>query len=111
MGCLSGSVNGRTVIIVDDMIDTASTLKFAADVLEREGADNIYVLATHGLFSGNAREKIAGIRKGFLSSIVVSNSVPQEANLDIADDFHVIDISGKAICPIDEYENENGFST
>jgi hypoxanthine phosphoribosyltransferase len=82
--------------MIDDMIDTGGTLKFAAAVLEREGADNCYMLASHGVFSKGSMEAVAGIKKDFLSAVVVTNSIPQEANkAAIAADFHVIDISGE----------------
>jgi len=47
---LLGSVNGKDVIIVDDVIDTGETINRVADLLKREGAKKIYVYATHGVF-------------------------------------------------------------
>jgi ribose-phosphate pyrophosphokinase len=55
---LIGSVKGKTCIIIDDMIDTAGTLCEAAKLLKSEGADKVYAFATHGIFSGEAGNKI-----------------------------------------------------
>jgi ribose-phosphate pyrophosphokinase len=55
---LIGDVKGKNCVIVDDMIDTAGTICAAADLLKENGADKIYGLATHGLFSGKALKTI-----------------------------------------------------
>lgn len=57
---LVGNVQGKTCIIVDDMIDTAGTLCKAAELLKTEGgAKDVYAFATHGIFSGKAADNIA----------------------------------------------------
>src|SRR5690242_21916815 len=53
-----GDVEGHDCILVDDMIDTAGTITEAARALVRLGAKDIYVCATHALFSGPARQRI-----------------------------------------------------
>ena len=55
---LVGSVDGKSVIILDDMIDTAGTLTEAAKVLKQMGAKQVLAFATHGLFNGKAFENI-----------------------------------------------------
>ncbi len=54
--CLSGSVRDKTVIVVDDMIDTGGTLRYTSELLRREGANDFYMLSTHGIFSPGAIE-------------------------------------------------------
>src|SRR3954447_14952404 len=54
-----GDVEGKTAVIVDDLIDTAGTLKAAAEAVRDAGAKRIYAAATHGVFSGNAWENLA----------------------------------------------------
>jgi len=54
-----GEVSGRDCILVDDMIDTAGTVTEAARALKALGALNIYICATHALFSGPARQRLA----------------------------------------------------
>ena len=56
---LIGNVQGKTCVIVDDMIDTAGTLCGAAKLLKEQGADKVYAFATHGIFSGPAADRIA----------------------------------------------------
>jgi len=83
---VSGKVKGKKVMIVDDMIATGSTIIEATEKLLAEGAKEVYVYATHGVFSGNAREKL---EKSPVKRIYVTNSLPQKANGKIK----VIDIS------------------
>jgi ribose-phosphate pyrophosphokinase len=73
---LIGDVKGRDCIIVDDMIDTAGTLCNAAQAVMREGARRVVAVASHGVLSGPAVERIA---KSPLEEVVVSNSIPPSA--------------------------------
>jgi ribose-phosphate pyrophosphokinase len=68
-----GDVRGRNAIIVDDMIDTAGTLKAAAQAVLEAGATSVYAAATHPVFSGRAYENLA--EAGF-EQIVVSDTIP-----------------------------------
>jgi ribose-phosphate pyrophosphokinase len=70
-----GDVEGRTTLIIDDMIDTAGTLVKAAEALKRNGADTVYASATHAVFSGPAVERIDASP---LKEVVVTNSIPAE---------------------------------
>src|SRR5262249_31835198 len=60
-------------VIVDDMIDTAGTLKAAAKTVREEGAERIYAAATHAIFSGNA---YANLATAGLEEIVVTDTIP-----------------------------------
>jgi ribose-phosphate pyrophosphokinase len=71
-----GDVKGKTALLVDDIIDTAGTLKAAADAVLDAGARRVYAAATHGIFSGNAWENLA--RAGF-EQIVVTDTLPLPA--------------------------------
>ena len=53
-----GEIEGRTCVIVDDIVDTAGTLCHAADALKARGAKRVLAYATHPVFSGNAVEKL-----------------------------------------------------
>jgi ribose-phosphate pyrophosphokinase len=70
---LIGDVDGKTCVIIDDMIDTAGTFCAAADLLKEKGAKTIYGLATHGIFSGNALQTI---EDSSFEKVVVTNTVP-----------------------------------
>ena len=71
---LIGNVEGKTCIIVDDMIDTAGTLCEAAKTLKKNGAAKVYAFATHGLFSGPAGDRIAKTPE--LEKVVTTDSLP-----------------------------------
>ena len=73
IGYVIGDVRGKTAIIVDDMIDTAGTLKAAAQTVLDEGAARVYAAATHPVFSGNAYENLAS--SGF-EQVVVTDTIP-----------------------------------
>jgi ribose-phosphate pyrophosphokinase len=68
-----GDVAGKTALLVDDIIDTAGTLKAAARAVHDAGARRVYAAATHGIFSGNAWENLAAAG---LEQIVVTDTIP-----------------------------------
>jgi ribose-phosphate pyrophosphokinase len=73
IGYVIGEVAGKTAVIVDDIIDTAGTLKAAAQAVVDAGARRVYSAATHGVFSGNSWENLAAA--GF-EQIVVTDTLP-----------------------------------
>ncbi len=68
-----GDVEGRHVVIIDDLVDTAGTLTFAATVMKDRGALSVRAVATHPVLSGNAIEKID---KSPLEELIVTDSIP-----------------------------------
>jgi ribose-phosphate pyrophosphokinase len=76
IGYVIGDVKGRTAVLVDDMIDTAGTLRAAAQTVLDEGASRVYAAATHPILSGNAYENLAA--SGF-EQIVVTDTIPMRA--------------------------------
>jgi ribose-phosphate pyrophosphokinase len=73
IGYVIGDVKGKTAVIVDDMIDTAGTLRAAARTVKEAGAARVYAAATHGVFSGAAFENLAS---SGLEEIVVTDTIP-----------------------------------
>src|SRR5438132_5988878 len=73
IGYVIGDVKGKTAVLVDDMIDTAGTLKAAAQTVLDEGASRVYASATHAVLSGDAFENLAS--SGF-EQIVVTDTIP-----------------------------------
>ena len=75
-----GDVEGRNIIIVDDMIDTAGTLCKAADVLKEKGALSVRACATHGILSGEALKRI---HESSLEEVFITDTIPHP---ELADD-------------------------
>ena len=87
---LMGNVSGKHVIMVDDIIDTAGTACKAAEILKENGAEDIYFMASHGLLSGNALEKI---NNSVFKKVVISNTVPSNEDVKKSDLIDIIDVS------------------
>ena len=68
-----GEVEGKDVVIVDDMIDTAGTLCKAADVLKKLGAKSVRACASHGVLSGNAIQRI---EDSALDEVFITDTIP-----------------------------------
>ncbi|KAA8497955.1 Ribose-phosphate pyrophosphokinase [Porphyridium purpureum] len=71
---LIGEVDGKTAVIVDDMIDTAGTICEGARMLRRKGARAVYGMATHALFSGPAVERLS--EPGLFEQVIVTDTIP-----------------------------------
>ena len=69
---LVGEVEGRNVVIVDDMADTLGTLKKASELIMEKGAKSVRAIATHGVLSGKAYENL---ESSVLSEVLVSDSI------------------------------------
>jgi ribose-phosphate pyrophosphokinase len=74
-----GEVEGKNVIILDDMVDTAGTLSKAADMMMEKGALSVRALATHAVLSGSAYERI---RDSKLTELVVTDTIPLKPDRD-----------------------------
>ena len=68
-----GEIEGKDIIIVDDMIDTAGTLCKAADVLKSRGANSVRACATHGMLSGEALQRI---HESALEEVFITDTIP-----------------------------------
>ncbi|MFA5641475.1 MAG: ribose-phosphate diphosphokinase, partial [Bacteroidales bacterium] len=74
-----GDVEGKNIVIIDDMIDTAGTITKAADMLMEKGAISVRALATHAVLSGPAFERIA---KSDLKEVIISDTIPVKPSPD-----------------------------
>ena len=74
---LVGEVEGRNVVIVDDMADTLGTLKKASELIMEKGAKSVRAIATHGVLSGKAYENL---ESSVLSEVLVSDSIPSKSS-------------------------------
>jgi ribose-phosphate pyrophosphokinase len=91
-----GEVDGRCCVLIDDMIDTAGTIVAAADILVEHGATEVWAMATHGVLSGPAIDRI---KNSVISRLVVTDTlpVPAEKQIDILEVLSVAPIIADAI--------------
>lgn len=80
-----GNVRGKRAIIVDDMIDTAFKLTIAAETLKKAGATEVYAIATHAVFSGNAQQRL---QDSPIAKVIVTDSI----NIAKADQFEKLEV-------------------
>jgi ribose-phosphate pyrophosphokinase len=101
-----GKVKGRNAVIIDDMIDTAGTLTEVSVALKKAGAESVCAACTHGLFSGNAIEKIQGspIKEIFITDTI---NQPPRKKLNKIKVLSVASLLGEAISRI---HNETSVS-
>ena len=91
---LIGEVSGKVCIIIDDEINTGGTVVNAADALFKNGAKEVYVMASHGVFAGNGIEKI---EKSRIKEVIVTNSLPIKAKSAKIKVISVAPLFGNAI--------------
>ena len=89
-----GEVEGKNVVIIDDMIDTAGTLCLAAQMMKDKGAESIRAFATHPILSGDAVEKI---NKSHIIELVVSDSIPLKVSSPKIKVLSIADLFAKTI--------------
>ncbi len=84
-----GEVEGRNVVILDDMIDTAGTLTLAANMLMDKGAASVRAVATHPVLSGPAYDRI---NASPLSEVIVTDTIPLKGGEDLSK-FRVLSVA------------------
>jgi ribose-phosphate pyrophosphokinase len=89
-----GEVEGRNVVIIDDMVDTAGTICLAANMMKDRGAESIRVFATHPILSGNAVERINNSQ---IIELIVSDSIPLKVTSPKIKVISIADIFAKTI--------------
>uniref|UniRef100_A0A1I7RR20 ribose-phosphate diphosphokinase n=1 Tax=Bursaphelenchus xylophilus TaxID=6326 RepID=A0A1I7RR20_BURXY len=87
---LVGNVKDRVAILVDDMADTCGTICLAGDKLIEAGAQKVYAVCVHGVFSGPALDRL---NRSCFEAVVVTNTIPQEENIKRCPKIQCIDIS------------------
>ena len=86
-----GEVQGKTAVLLDDMIDTAGTLTQAANALMDQGANKVYAYATHGVLSGPAVERIM---KSPIEEVVFTDSIPLQPAAAACGKIRVLSVAG-----------------
>jgi ribose-phosphate pyrophosphokinase len=96
-----GEVEGKTAVLVDDMIDTGGTICEGARLLRKEGARQVYACATHAVFSSPAVERLSS---GIFEEVIVTNTipVPEEKRFEQLTVLSVANLLGETIWRIHE---------
>jgi ribose-phosphate pyrophosphokinase len=103
-----GDVNGKTCLIIDDIIDTAGTLVKTVDALIANGAAAVYACASHAVLSGPAIDRIAASR---LEQVVVTDTVPLREAAQKLPKIKVLSIAGLLGAAIENIHLETSVST
>jgi ribose-phosphate pyrophosphokinase len=99
---LIGEVEGKDVVLVDDLVDTAGTICKAASLLKEKGARSVRAVCTHAVLSGNAYENI---ENSDLEELVVSDTIPLKQKTSKIKVLTVSDLFAKAIRKIHDHES------
>lgn len=96
-----GNVEGKTAILIDDIIDTAGTITIGADALKKAGAKEVYATCTHPVLSGPAIERIQNSQ---IKELVITNTIPlsPEKKIDKIKVLSVAPLIGEAIIRVHE---------
>ncbi len=99
-----GNVQGKTTILVDDIIDTAGTITLAANALAEHGAKEVYACCTHPVLSGPAIERIQNSK---IKELVVTNTIaiPEEKKMNKIVELSVAPLIGEAIIRVHEEQS------
>jgi len=86
-----GIVRNKNAIIIDDIVDTMGTMVSAAEELKIHGVIDVIIIATHGIFSDPAFTRINNCNA--IKTVIISNTLPQEHNLNRCNKLKVVDMS------------------
>ncbi|WP_102347997.1 ribose-phosphate diphosphokinase [Bacillus sp. Marseille-P3661] len=99
-----GNIEGKTAILIDDIIDTAGTITLAANALVEHGAREVYACCTHPVLSGPAMDRIINSK---IKELVVTNTIalPQEKKIDKITELSVAPLISEAIIRVHEEQS------
>jgi ribose-phosphate pyrophosphokinase len=103
-----GDVEGRTCLVIDDMIDTAGTICSTAELLQEQGVEDIVVATTHGIMSDPAGERLASAP---VSEVIVTNTLPLPPQVAELEKMTVLSIAPLVAKAIWEVFNDGSVTT
>ena len=103
-----GEVEGKTCIIVDDMVDTAGTLCKAADALKEHGAKGVFAYCTHPVLSGRA---IENVENSAMDELVVTDTIPLSAEATACTRIRQVSVAGLLAETIRRIHSEESVSS
>ena len=108
MNIIGDAVEGRTCVIMDDIVDTAGTLAKAAAALKDEGAKRVVAYCTHPVLSGNAVQRI---EESMLDEVVVTDTIPLRKDAQACRKIRVLSVAGLLAETILRITNEESVSS
>jgi len=102
-----GDVEGKTCLLVDDMIDTAGTLAQGAKALKAKGADKVFACCTHGVFADDAIQRICAAP---IEQVVATNSIPLSPDAQLCGKIKVLSVAGLLADAIRSIHDETSVS-
>ena len=102
-----GNVNGKTCIIIDDIIDSGGTIVNAAEALINRGAKEVHVYITHGVFSG---ESVNKIKKSRIKKLIITDTIDNSDKMKKAKNIEVLSISNLLAEAIKRISNSTSVS-
>ena len=103
-----GDIEGRTCVMVDDMVDTANTLCEAARALKERGAEKVLAYCTHPVLSGKAIERIS---QSVLDELVVTDTIPLREDAATCDRIRVVSIASLLAETMRRISNDDSVSS
>jgi ribose-phosphate pyrophosphokinase len=103
-----GEVEGRTCVIMDDIVDTANTLCRASDALKEQGATRVLAYCTHAVLSGSAVQRIT---ESSLDEVVVTDTIPLRSDAQGCKKIRVLSVAGLLAETILRISNEDSVSS
>ena len=97
-----GEVEGKDIVLVDDLIDTGGTLTKAADLMMDRGAKSVRAVCTHAVLSGKAYENI---EKSKITELVVTDTIPLKQACSKIKVLSVADLFGKVLHSVHSYKS------
>jgi ribose-phosphate pyrophosphokinase len=97
-----GEVEGRDIMLVDDLIDTGGTLAKAADMMMARGANSVRAICTHAILSGKAYETI---ENSGLTELIVTDTIPLKRESDKIKVLSVSDLFAKVLHSVHTFES------
>jgi ribose-phosphate pyrophosphokinase len=102
-----GDVDGRTCLLIDDMVDTAGTLCAAAEALKSSGAKKVVAYCTHPVLSGPAIENISN---SMLDEVVVTDTIPLKEDASSSSRIRQLSVADELAESIRRISNEESLS-